>query len=501
MQKSGDTVDEIKAKENRHDKIKYLIGVLAIFVYLSVCLFVFFVFMQRGVNLNVTNRLQSDVAHQTETFESTLSAQFAALETTAYHLAGQQDLFSDDSCDALRALIAGGQFSRALVIRPDGVGHTSDETELTGLDQRAYFQHAMQGEHYISTPFESGYDGTSRIALSIPIKRDDGVVCGVLAGTYDVSTLNRLLFANMYEGGGNAYITNTAGNVLVTDDQGQDYIKEDTNLFEYAVWSGLTGGVTVKQIQGDFAAQRAGVVKIIDAQTGARYFVFAPCETVHWMMCYIVPTSKVMESYHFISQYEWWLLLAFAVGFVVLLVVVRRLNARDRRSLLERAQSDPLTGLLNKTETGTQITEFFKNSGAKGVHALLMLDIDRFKRINDSCGHKTGDETLQQAAKLLQSVFREDDIIGRVGGDEFMVLMKDINDMKILHDRLEMVCERFRIMRVRGNMLMEISCSIGVACFPVDGESFDELYRRADEALYRVKQAGRDGFAVYETEH
>ncbi|MDO4539483.1 MAG: diguanylate cyclase [Syntrophomonadaceae bacterium] len=166
--------------------------------------------------------------------------------------------------------------------------------------------------------------------------------------------------------------------------------------------------------------------------------------------------------------------------------------------LLQKARTDPLTGLLNKTTTEEEINDFLLMTRQRGIHAMLIIDMDNFKDINDNYGHMVGDAALLQAAHRLMKVFRTTDIVGRIGGDEFIVLLKDVHNETMLRGKAQQLNEEMKLdLEVRGHKIY-VSCSIGIAMAPHDGQRFAELYEKADKALYAAKHSGRDRYVVYD---
>ncbi|MCR4666679.1 MAG: GGDEF domain-containing protein [Desulfovibrio sp.] len=170
-----------------------------------------------------------------------------------------------------------------------------------------------------------------------------------------------------------------------------------------------------------------------------------------------------------------------------------------RRELERRSTLDPLTGLLNKSATEDLIDLVLQKNIAAGTMekgALLMIDVDDFKTVNDTFGHKKGDKVLKYVGGILHSAVKGSDVKGRVGGDEFMVFLQDLNDAG----------EAERLARIIGAQAADafadtplhgyLSLSIGIAMFPENGRSFGELYSAADTALYHVKENGKASYAV-----
>lgn len=165
--------------------------------------------------------------------------------------------------------------------------------------------------------------------------------------------------------------------------------------------------------------------------------------------------------------------------------------------LKKTAQLDPLTGIYNRGEMEHRISSFLEEQDAFG--ALIILDIDKFKYINDTYGHKTGDTVLKQLSSIIVAVFRSEDVVARLGGDEFCIFTKSMNNRKLLEQRivdLKKGTQKPFITETGREIFSTIS--LGVALCPSDGETFDELYQRADAALYEAKESGRNTWRFYE---
>ena len=173
-------------------------------------------------------------------------------------------------------------------------------------------------------------------------------------------------------------------------------------------------------------------------------------------------------------------------------------NEENRKVLERNADADPLTGLLNRRAAAREVDNYLQGSKAHGV--LLMMDIDHFKQVNDTYGHKMGDRVIMRVAEVLKSFTRAYDILGRLGGDEFVIFYKDYDNAEHLSERCNRI--NMRLENILNDMLGEdaevsLSVSIGGARAPGDGADFASLYYNADKALYYVKQNGRHGFSIF----
>ncbi len=166
-------------------------------------------------------------------------------------------------------------------------------------------------------------------------------------------------------------------------------------------------------------------------------------------------------------------------------------------NLTKKAELDPLTKLLNKEEAEERIEKYLSEHTHKTKSALFIIDIDNFKRVNDTLGHQFGDSVLKDIAQKIKGIFRKDDIIGRLGGDEFVVLMQDISAESVIKDKADSLTDAFRHTFSGDKNEYKISASIGIAVCPDHGTSFNELYPLADSALYNSKKRGKDCYTVY----
>lgn len=175
--------------------------------------------------------------------------------------------------------------------------------------------------------------------------------------------------------------------------------------------------------------------------------------------------------------------------------VTRERRIQDELEL--KLKQDDLTGLLNKSTTKSEIEAFLKEN-VRGTHALLLIDVDNFKAINDTLGHMFGDNVLITVAKKIQDLFRATDIVGRIGGDEFMVFMKH-TDFYQAKRKAERICDSVRQTYHGGNQEeIEVSCSVGVAIVGTVKESYSSLFAKADMAMYQAKQDGKNRFRIAE---
>ena len=224
-----------------------------------------------------------------------------------------------------------------------------------------------------------------------------------------------------------------------------------------------------------------------------------PRPAITTMMLSILPPVVVLAM-----QGGAHLLAAIALAFVV--VSIASFTLHNQHNLLaavmaedmlrRKAQTDHLTGLANRAELMQRMTEACEQlpgqtTGRGRAFAVLYIDLDGFKAINDTHGHAAGDEVLQRVAACLQQVVGPDELIARIGGDEFVVLLQDADGLTARGVADEIIDVVSREHRIAGTMPLAVGCSIGISVAPDQGSEAEVLLARADSALYEVKNQGK----------
>lgn len=181
-------------------------------------------------------------------------------------------------------------------------------------------------------------------------------------------------------------------------------------------------------------------------------------------------------------------------GHLCVMLSVKDITAdkKEEQEIFEAATLDQMTKVLNRATAIKYIKQIIYNEEEK-LHVLFMLDVDNFKGINDTFGHQAGDEFLIRLAGELKNSFREDDVVGRIGGDEFFIFLRNVVEISQIEKKAQEILD---IVSRAGEDYSEAesSGSIGIALYPGDGRTIEELYSRADEALYVAKRDGKNQY-------
>ena len=198
--------------------------------------------------------------------------------------------------------------------------------------------------------------------------------------------------------------------------------------------------------------------------------------------------TTTVDAVRLTAGERWLLGMQMAIGALLALFALGGMVA-EHRSLQRRATTDALTQLPNRDDFTRRATETLARLGRdRGTACLLVIDLDQFKVVNDTVGHEAGDRALVAAAERLRNAVRETDLVGRWGGDEFVVLMPGIVDPRAVPERAATIANAIAAAPPIG--VYQLTASIGAALFPAHGTDLDTLLRAADRAMYAAKVQG-----------
>lgn len=234
----------------------------------------------------------------------------------------------------------------------------------------------------------------------------------------------------------------------------------------------------------------------------------------HLIKALLVPVKDVLEYRSRLLNHEYiWFRMNYASfadenGVVIRVVGILKDITEERAAkevMKQKIRTDQMTGILNKVSTQNAIEDYLQEckplagAGMKNgvpTQALLAIDTDNFKNVNDTLGHMYGDDVIKFVAKTLSNTFKENDIVGRTGGDEFMVLMKNATP-EVVEERAGALNKVMNRDFAKDGKKVHISCSIGIAYYSAQTSDYESLFACADAALYQAKEAGKNCFRVY----
>nr|WP_303243452.1 diguanylate cyclase [uncultured Blautia sp.] len=479
----------------KHSQMGFYIKVSSLFIVMVVVGFlVFFVNIQNAVKENSQKSMITNVSRQSEHLREIVKIHYQYLSEIAEEMGEEEELLSERNLNDIVSLQKHTDLERVALIEPDGTSHY-DNGDVKNVSHRRYFKEAMNGKVTLSEPLNSSVDGKIRVVFGVPVYKNEQVI-GVLGGSCNVSAIGKMLFENLFGKEGNILILSSNGMVISCDDSSNKSIKiaRESNLFEYYKKENLHDWA--EKIEDDFESEKEGFAQfqVVKNEKTDYFLAYMPLGMNNWMIAYIVPANMAISNYSFVNQYAIAFLGYFTILVLLLILAIFRKSRKEKEQLMVRAQRDSLTGLYNKETTQNLISEIVSDGK---MHGFMILDIDFFKSVNDTYGHAVGDKVLSAVGNLFQMQFRNQDIVGRIGGDEFIILMRDIQNNEIIEERINCLFEQVRNLSVPELGEARITLSAGVAISPKDGNTFMELYRHADKALYKVKSDGKNNYQRY----
>ena len=398
--------------------------------------------------------------------------EFAGARVSSRDLASVTNLFGYEAAVLLDAR------GRALRVAPA-------KASLIGKNlaqQYAHLAQATAGRTAVSKVVASAAEGIPVVAFATPFETPRGR--RVFSGAFDVEKTPI-----------GAYLRNA------TSLKGaRVYLIDSAHVIVASNRADLVGLTTLAEADPDLAR---GLQRSAADDTGDGYrFASRPVGGTPWRLAISVPSAQLFQPVRGFRRYVPWMLWVAAVlaGLGCALLVGNLLTSRARlrrvNGELDRlVRLDPLTGLDNRRQAQASLDHEVGNADHDGRPlSVLMIDVDRFKAINDAHGHQVGDEALQFVAEVVRNALRGDDLIARWGGEELLAVLPS-TDL----DAAQRVAERVRravssTPLVVGSQLMPISVSIGVAAH--SGADGATLVAQADAAMYAAKAAGRDNVSV-----
>lgn len=400
--------------------------------------------------------------------------------------------------EILKAVCTTKGIYEAAVCDLQGQGYLSDGTsvDLAGAD---YMQTAFAGEKKVMYVADDGIEGKKALLIIAPVILHQSVikyvVCyydpSVLSETMQKANLNTDTFYLLMESGGQILASvgcdskffQSSGNYL--ERLKADQKAEDMDRMYSRVQNNHTG-ITYVKTDGE-----------------GRGLVYSPIGIGKLHLIAGIDEDYINKS----ESWEWsgkraliWQVVAgllVFVGVVITMTIVSTIKDDEKSRLLEnKADTDLLTDLYNKMATERKIKEYLAQH-PDHMGLMCVLDIDNFKKINDTMGHAFGDEVLRSLGLHIRAEFRATDIIGRTGGDEFTIFLCNMKEEAIVRAEARRVEKFFKGFRAGEYVKYSTTASIGAAIYPQDGKDFETLYKAADKALYVAKKRGKNQLAFY----
>lgn len=459
------------------------------FIFLTVVLFGYSKKLNELFNESVKNQISTTVA----LYSAKTRQELVNLAKASAPVADMLGSGNEMGSEVLNALESHVSVCGAALLEPDGNG-------IDFQGNAVYYDPALYENDLLPGKSTYHYFGNGNMAVMTPVMKNDGVEEIVLL-EYDASVLKSQFPNSNF--GGEAWI------ILVDDDgcimyllggEKVDYLAVDNNFYDMI---SETKNDDVYNLLNNVTKDISGTINM-QFEKDQREIFYKPLGINSWYILVGVPEhymelGRANYSKTVSNMIKWIMAgMALFLGMVASFNIVDRVRGKTKSAGLQHlAETDQLTNLYNKVTTEKKIKEFVAHN-PNTQSLLFILDIDNFKKINDTMGHAFGDEVLRAIGHGIKMQFRASDIIGRAGGDEFIIFLKGLKDEEVIIREAQKVESFFKDFKAGTDYVKySATASIGCAVFPRDAEDFDGLYKAADEALYKAKQRGKNQLVFY----
>lgn len=489
--------------QKRKNSNLILYGAITLIILFIIAIFVLFSFTRENEE-KVTELYSSNMGLTVELYTERADSLFESASVSADTAASLLETYivgeNAWTKEALDSIVDSSSAYGVIYYRNDGIIVTS-----TGLDvpDVSGYKNKVKGTKRFFHVEDDGINGTPAFVYSVPVKKGNSYR-GYLLTYISDEDIGEVFSESPYGTDYFCSIVDDSGNVQFMLDE-----TDGTGYFEGGLWGNVqTYAVANSQwIRFNSAKVKKTYSYInVDKNGERRPLYISPIADTTWIMITGIETetieNKGITLWKENNKYQNIMYMIFAgiiITIVTMAVIIKVGTAKRMSELENKADTDLLTGLSNKIAAERQIREYIaENPGTKAV--MIVMDIDNFKKINDTMGHSFGDEVIRQVGHQLRSMFRISDVVGRMGGDEFVILLKNIKDRSVIEKECRKLEDCFHHFEVGEYVKYSVTASLGAAVFPENAQSYEKLYKAADAALYTAKRRGKNQLAFYDSE-
>ncbi len=340
---------------------------------------------------------------------------------------------------------------------------------------------------------------------------ENNIKIGNLYGKYNLNEFSELLDIKNFGGEAFFHLCEVDGQPLILSGNSDNLFKGG-DMYTFIGSLDIKNGHTAQSLEQDMQKGGTSLLKY-EVSGEERSAVMVSVPNTPWVIVSIVQNEVTVGMIKSIQDatvvFTYVLVFIFIVYFTSMNFITKNIQkdlikALENSKLLTNSlQTSIETDTLTRTYSRATITEKITDEINKAkqfnlVHAMLILDVDNFKAINDTYGHQTGDVYLQELVSAVKSSLRAGDIIGRLGGDEFAVMLCNVNSKENANNALERIFDKVKNISIEGASLDNVGLSAGVVMVPEQGNTYEVLSAKADKALYKAKNAGKNRWEIHE---
>lgn len=412
-----------------------------------------------------------------------------------------QDLLEPNQLyDQLLGSIPESEYVSIGVITNDGTVYGTDH-EYEEMKKWNLLEHAsVTKDVVISEPYRSSMNGKMVFTMFSPISQG-GERIGCIFVTYPLSEIQNMANSSVLNNQAEIYLMNaTSHNIILCSGSDETKIGKwsSTLLLKNQISTDTIDDYEEWETKMENGEKTATVTFSLDGVSYTQ--VYESIDIMEgWTVVARIPTDALSDTMQEFSGTTVAFVLMLILFSLSLFVLVRKYDYEEKARFEYLSTHDALTNLFNRMAFDSMVDNYLATEG-RAVHSVVIfIDVDYFKQINDTYGHAIGDKALVTFAELLTKTFDKNAIIARYGGDEFVVLVKNVESTEYIDNKLELLKEEMKTVDIFGGdeCGFEFHYSAGVAEYPDSALDYAELVKKADCALYEVKEKGRNGYKWY----
>lgn len=379
----------------------------------------------------------------------------------------------------------------------EGIGFTHSGIKVNVEKVDTFLKDGVKSQYYAYLQKENIMQAEAVVSV-LPIIKNE-TIDGYILMYYSVSHIRKLFTQNIpYD---NSFLIFSVDNgVVITTTGLKEGFSSGTKLTD--LLKELDDELKLNVLE-DAVFKMKGISFPITVEQESKYVICIPVGINDWYVTVGYENNlyeqKLTEEWFNIRTLITYLLIlifAFVLFMIGTTTIIYIVYKKHNQKLQVAADTDLLTNLYNKVTTENKIKDYIKESPRVGA-ILFILDVDDFKGINDTMGHSVGDEVLKSLGTYLRDALGDENIIGRVGGDEFFVFLTNITTKQEREWKIKRAQDIFHRFVLEKEEVLTITFSVGAAYYPTDADNFEDLFDAADQALYEAKKKGKNQLVQY----
>lgn len=385
-----------------------------------------------------------------------------------------------------------------IIANNEGIGYTSG-VKRVDISETDYFKASHNTTYYITD--DDGVMNNRAYVMMVPYYQDD-LRLGAIYMFMSADDIAEMIPTGAYDLAASFMLCDSKGELLAHAGAKSVFWENDDFIGNLRNAAFVDNELTADRVVNKFG-NRVKFDFSVEYKGQAKYIVSVPLGISDWQYVTIINqdyVDRLISNDWNTARVMTIQLAAVAIVFICFIVtiaIMNRIHYNERnKELATKADTDQLTGLNNKMATERKIQEYIEQNPDKQC-LFFLFDIDNFKKINDTLGHAFGDEVLRSLGHQLSNEFRVTDIIGRIGGDEFVLFLKDMSSDEILEKEAARFARFFKSFQAGEYVKYSATSSIGATVYPRDAKDYQSLYKTADIALYEAKRQGKNRMVFY----